>query len=167
MTITNCFRHVRIQNNEIKDTTENTTEDTTESTIENTTKNMENTESEIVTAINHNIQSLYYHYPMMVKDFLNPKNEEIIEKELSDMEIVEFVCKSKKIEEEMENEDELPTVLAKEALQSFDRIVKFFLKQEGNYSMEIGNLMKVGCTLRRLEEKSHVQKNMEDYFESL
>ena len=52
----------------------------------------------------------------------------------------------------------------KEATESLNKLIRFLLGQENNYSKEVDNIMKVGCVLERLKVKSLVQKYLDNYF---
>lgn len=153
-TITNCFRHVNIRD-EVEEVIAVVIE--AESDVEE--------EREVRTAICKDIQSLRYRHPMEIGDFLNPEGENVIDGDLTDEEIVKLIGSSGN--EETENDDdssELPPVSAKEATESFDMLIRFFLGQEGNYSKEINDMVKIGRVSRSLKEKSLVQKSLDDYF---
>ena len=92
---------------------------------------------------------------MKVDDFLDPENENVIDEQFTEREV------------EIEDEDESsepPPVSIKEATESLNKLIRFLLGQEGNYSKEIDNIMKVSCVLERLKVKSLVQKGLDDYF---
>jgi len=158
-TIINYFRHVKIRDEEVATTV-------MDNDIEE--------ESEVTAEINQDIQLLRYRNPMNVENFLNPDSENEINEQFTDDEIINLVCSSRETEEDnveneensVENEDdssELPPVSIKEATESFDILVRFFLGQEDNCSKEINGLMKIGHKLRVLKVKSLVQTNLEDY----
>jgi hypothetical protein len=153
ITITNCFRHVKIRDEEV------VTEVAKSDDIEE--------EGEVIAAISQDIRLLRYRHPMKVDDFLNPENENVIDEQFTDEEIVELVCSSREIEEnDIENKDdssELLPVSIKEATESLDILVRFFLGQEGNYSKEINSLMKIQHVLRILKVRSLVQTSLNDY----
>jgi hypothetical protein len=151
-TIANCFRHINIREEweEVAVVIE---------TVEE--------EREVRSAIGQDIQLLRYRHPMETDHFLNPEGENIIDGDFTDEEIVKLVCSSRETEESTEDEDdssELPPVSTKEAMQSLDMLTRFFLGQEGDYSREINSTIKIGRVLRRLKEKSLVQKRLDDYF---
>ena len=65
---------------------------------------------------------------------------------------------------EEDESSEPPPVSIKEATESRNKLIQFFLVREGNYSKEVGNIMKVGHVLERLTVKSLVQKGLDNYF---
>jgi len=102
---------------------------------------------------------------MKVDDFLDPENENVIDEQFTDEEIIELFCREREVEIEDEDESsEPPPVSIKEATESLNKLIRFLLGQEGNYSKEIDNIMKVSRVLERLKVKSLVQKGLDDYF---
>ncbi|CAG8550709.1 3660_t:CDS:2, partial [Diversispora eburnea] len=89
-------------------------------------------------------------------DIEEEENENVIDEQFTDEKIVDLVCSSRETEEnDIENKDEsseLLPVSIKEATESLDILVRFFLNQEGNYSKEI-SLMKIQHVLRILKKK--------------
>ncbi|CAG8609927.1 2108_t:CDS:2 [Diversispora eburnea] len=92
---------------------------------------------------------------MKVDDFLNPENENVIDKQFIDEKIVDLVCSSKETKgNDIKNEDdslELLPVSIKEITELLDILVHFFLSQEDNYSKEFNSLMKIQHVLRILK----------------
>ena len=52
----------------------------------------------------------------------------------------------------------------KEATESLNKLIRFLLGQEDNYSKEVDNIMKIGRVLEILKVKLLVQKDLDDYF---
>jgi hypothetical protein len=149
-TITNCFRHVKIRDEDVVPEVES--------------DNIED-EHEVTREINRDLQLLCYQHPMKVDDFLDPENENVIDEQFTDEEIIELFCREREVEIEDEDESsEPPPVSIKEATESLNKLIRFLLGQEGNYSKEIDNIMKVSRVLERLKVKSLVQKGLDDYF---
>ncbi|CAG8539410.1 6268_t:CDS:2, partial [Diversispora eburnea] len=100
-------------------------------------------------------------------DIYEEENENVINEQFTNEEIVDLVYSSRETEEnDIENEDEnseLLPVSIKEATESLDILVYFFLSQEGNYLKEINSLMKIQHVLRILKVKSLVQTSLKDY----
>jgi len=124
---------------------------------------------EEVAAINQDIQLLRYRHPMAIEDFLNPADENIVEEaDLTNEEILEIVRSLEtNIAENEDDSSELPTVSVKEAMESFDKVIKFFLEQEDDYSREMDGMVRIGRVLRKLKENLLVQRCLNGYFKNL
>ncbi|CAG8785970.1 5233_t:CDS:1, partial [Acaulospora morrowiae] len=77
---------------------------------------------EIIPVLEQDINLLKYYNPMVIEDFLNPKDEVLVKKDLTEKEIVELICDSNKLENEIEDDSsEIPLVPIGEAIESLNK----------------------------------------------
>ncbi|CAG8720069.1 18228_t:CDS:2, partial [Acaulospora morrowiae] len=77
---------------------------------------------EIIPILEQDINLLKYRNPMVIEDFLNPKDEVLVEKNLTEKEIVELICDSNELENEIEDDSsEIPLVPIEEVIESLNK----------------------------------------------
>jgi hypothetical protein len=127
-------------------------------------------DQELIKELEKQIHCLSYKNPMDICEFLDiPEEQQVTylpteEDIVRDIRQAEETGRADENEEEVDDNEEMPTITAKEADRMLDLMIMFLLQQEGDQIRNIEHIRQIKDDVGRIRTKKMVQTSLLSYF---